>query len=168
MNKGWFPRYDMNKINMNRLVRQIEIDEGKKLKAYHDTEGLLTVGIGHLIKKTDPPAICELKLGDAITEDQCRELLNNDLAIAISDFRVIFNNWETMPAEAQEILINMLFNLGRDRFLKFKKLIAAVYASDWKEAAIQMEDSRWYRQVGTRAKRLVSRMRTIDDLASGA
>lgn len=149
-------------------MRQIEIDEGKKLKAYHDTEGLLTVGIGHLIKKTDPPAIRDLKLGDSITEDQCRELLNNDLAIAISDFRVIFNNWETLPAEAQEILINMLFNLGRDRFMKFKKLIAAVYEHNWSEAALQMEDSRWYRQVGDRSKRLVARMRTIDDLARGA
>lgn len=158
----------MNKINMNRLMRQIEIDEGKKLKAYHDTEGLLTVGIGHLIKKNDPPGICDLKLGDSITEDQCRELLNNDLAIAISDFRVIFNNWETIPAEAQEILINMLFNLGRDRFMKFKKLIAAIYEHNWSEAALQMEDSRWYRQVGDRSKRLVARMRTIDDLARGA
>lgn len=158
----------MSKINVNRLMRQLEIDEGKKLKPYLDTEGLLTVGIGHLIKKSDPPAIRDLKLGDSITEDECRELFNADLAIAISDFRIIFDNWETIPAEAQEILINMLFNLGRDRFLKFKKLIAAVYASDWKEAAAQMEDSRWYRQVGDRSKRLVNRMRVINDLAGRA
>ena len=48
----------------------------------------------------------------------------------------------------------MLFNLGRDRFMKFKKLIAAVYEHNWAEAALQMEDSRWYGQVGRRSKEL--------------
>lgn len=78
--------HESGQINTKRLMRQLEIDEGKKLKVYYDTEGLLTVGIGHLIKNTDPPEIRNLKVGDSITEDQCRELFNNDLAIAIADF----------------------------------------------------------------------------------
>ena len=38
----------------------------------------------------------------------------------------------------------------------------AVDSSDWKEAAIQMEDSLWFRQVTNRAKRLIDRMNTLD------
>ena len=32
---------------------------------------------------------------------------------------------------------------------------------DWLEAAEQMQDSRWYKQVTNRADRLISRMRAI-------
>jgi len=166
MSEGWFPRYEGKKLQLKRLMRQLELDEGRKLKVYQDTENLLTVGVGHLIKPTDPPEIRNLKEGDYITAEQMEELFNADLAIAISDFRVIFSNWETFPAEAQEILINMLFNLGRDRFLKFKKMIAAVYEQKWDVAAHEMEDSKWYYQVGNRAKRLAARMRDVHVLSS--
>ena len=158
------PRYNANKIQLKRLMRQLEIDEGRKLKVYLDTEGLKTVGIGHLITDKDPPEIQNLQVGDSITRQQMDNLFHGDLAIAISDFRLIFNIWESLPGEVQEILINMIFNLGRKRFLGFKKLIAAIYNKDWKQASYEMQDSKWYRQVGKRAERLCQRMRDIDVL----
>jgi lysozyme len=164
---GWFPRYGGSEVQLKRLMRQLEIDEGRKLRVYEDTEGLPTVGIGHLIKKSDPPEIRNLKVGDLITREQMESLFEQDLAIAMADFRLIFTNWETIPAEAQEILINMLFNLGRIRFLGFKGVIAAVYANNWEKAADEMQDSKWFNQVGKRAARLVARMRVINDLANG-
>ena len=62
----------------------------------------------------------------------------------------------------QLIIANMMFNLGYPRMSKFKKMKLAVDNSDWKEAAIQMEDSLWFRQVTNRAKRLIDRMNTLD------
>jgi len=53
----------------------------------------------------------------------------------------------------------MMFNMGRTRLSKFKKLKLAVDDEDWMEASIQMEDSRWYKQVPNRAERLCKRMR---------
>ena len=94
-------------------------------------------------------------------------MFHQDLAIAIADFRVIFSDWETIPAEVQEIIINMLFNLGRNRLLKFKKFIEAVYAKEWDRAADEMQNSRWYTQVGNRSKRLVARMRSMHVLSIG-
>lgn len=148
-------------------MRQLEIDEGRRLNVYLDTEGLRTVGIGHLIKESDPPEIRDLKVGDKITLIQCQTLFEKDLATAITDYKVIFPQWETFPAEVSEIFINMLFNIGRQRFLGFKKMIAAAYDKNWNEVANQMEDSKWYHQVGNRAVRLVNRMRTMHDLAKG-
>jgi GH24 family phage-related lysozyme (muramidase) len=52
----------------------------------------------------------------------------------------------------------MLFNLGKPKFLTFKKFILAVKDKDWEEASLQMESSKWYKQVGNRAKRLVKEM----------
>jgi len=162
---GWFPRFDGDKIQLKRLMRQLEIDEGRSLKVYLDTKGLPTVGIGHLIKETDPPEIRSLKVGDSITKEQLQSLFEGDLAIAISDFNIIFPDRETLPAEVQEIIINMLFNMGRARLLKFKDLIAAVYVRDWAKAADEMVDSKWYRELehlkSMRAKRLVSQMRSM-------
>jgi len=158
---GWFPRFNANNMQLKRLIKQLKLDEGVRAKAYHDSEGLLTVGIGHLIKDTDPEWVRALKAGDLITIDQINSLFENDLAIAISDFKVIFNDWETIPAEVQEILVNMIFNLGRIRFLGFKKLILAVYEQKWDKAADEMQDSKWFAQVGNRAKRLVSQMRSM-------
>jgi lysozyme len=58
------------------------------------------------------------------------------------------------------VLINMAFNIGIDGLLKFKRTLAYVKAFDFANAAHNMELSLWYKQVGTRAKELVQRMRT--------
>ena len=66
-----------------------------------------------------------------------------------------------LPEEAQQIIANMMFNMGRPRLSKFKKMKQAVDNRDWKEAANQMKSSRWYVQVKNRADRLVNRMERI-------
>jgi len=55
----------------------------------------------------------------------------------------------------------MMFNLGRPRLSQFAKMHAAVMDANWIEAAIQMEDSKWARQVPNRAQRLCERMRNV-------
>ena len=46
-----------------------------------------------------------------------------------------------LPEEAQLIIANMMFNLGRPRLSQFAKMHAAVMDANWIEAGIQMEDS---------------------------
>jgi lysozyme len=72
-------------------------------------------------------------------------------------------DWFNFPGEVKSILINMMFNLGRTRLGKFKKMNAAIKAGDWEEAAKEGRDSLWYRQVTNRAERLMRRMELIDD-----
>ena len=48
----------------------------------------------------------------------------------------------------------MCFNLGGSRLAKFKNMLRACRRHDWKEMAVQMEDSRWFGQVGRRSKEL--------------
>jgi lysozyme len=56
----------------------------------------------------------------------------------------------------------MLFNLGRPRLSKFKKMNANLRNRNWTAAAIEGRDSRWYRQVGNRAERLMTRMENVN------
>ena len=66
-----------------------------------------------------------------------------------------------MPEEAQLVIANMCFQLGRPRLSKFKKFIAAVKEQDWERAADEMKDSRWYKQTTARAERLISRTQVL-------
>ena len=44
------------------------------------------------------------------------------------------------------------------RLRKFKMMIAAVEMEDYREMALQMEDSRWFKQTTNRAQRLIDRV----------
>ena len=58
----------------------------------------------------------------------------------------------------QDVLIEMVFNLGLPRVLGFRKMLAALSNDDYSEAARQMLDSKWHKDVGNRADRLAWRM----------
>ena len=66
-----------------------------------------------------------------------------------------------LPDEVQQILVNMMFNMGRTRLSKFKKMHAAILDGDWKEAAKEGRDSRWHKQVTNRAERLMKRLEEV-------
>jgi hypothetical protein len=48
----------------------------------------------------------------------------------------------------------MCFNLGGTRLSKFRNMLKACRENNWKEMAAQMEDSRWFKQVGRRSVEL--------------
>lgn len=142
-------------MRVDRLIGQLKKDEGVVIRVYKDSLNYKTVGIGHLIKDSDPQWLQDLEYGDKITAEQVEDIFIQDLAIAIADAKIVFGEvWEEFPDMAQEVFINMIFNLGRHRFLKFKKTILYAHQQKWDMVAIEMLDSRWAKQVGTRAYRL--------------
>jgi GH24 family phage-related lysozyme (muramidase) len=79
----------------------------------------------------------------------------------MSDCEILYSDFGELPEEAQRIIANMMFNMGRTRLSKFKGMKRGVDARNWDAAAAEMVDSAWYRQVPNRAKRLVERMRVV-------
>ena len=55
----------------------------------------------------------------------------------------------------------MCFNLGINRLGKFKMMLHAVSRGSWREMALQMEDSKWYGQVGRRSVELQEMVRGV-------
>ena len=150
----------MDDAGRQRVMEQLTIDEGKVLEVYLCSENHPTVGIGHLILKTDPEHGADV--GTPITEERCEELFMKDLDIAISECEALYgDSWSGFPGEVQEILINMLFNLGRPTLSRFVNFGKALEEGDWKTAATEGLDSRWARQVGARADRLMSRLEAV-------
>ena len=101
-------------------------------------------------------------LGHAVEPERVQEAFEADLTVACDECSILYKTWHTFPEEVQEILVNMMFNLGRTRLSKFKKMKAALEERDWNTAAIEGRDSLWYRQVSNRAERLMTRMENVD------
>ena len=146
-------------MNIEQLRKELEVDEGVKYEIYNDHLGYPTFGIGHLVRDTDPEAGAEL--GTPVSEDRVIEAFNEDVETVLSDCAILYDDFDELPEEAQLIIANMMFNLGRPRLSKFKGMKAGVDARDWSAAADEMVDSKWYTQVPNRARRLVDRMRAL-------
>ena len=146
-------------MNIEQLRKELEVDEGVKYEIYNDHLGYPTFGIGHLVRDTDPEA--GAALGTPVSEDRVIEAFNQDVETVLSDCNILYDDFNDLPEEAQLIIANMMFNLGRPRLSKFKGMKAGVDARDWKKAADEMIDSAWYRQVPNRAGRLVTRMKAL-------
>ncbi len=146
-------------MNMEKLQEELENDEGVKYEVYNDHLGYPTFGIGHLILDSDPEH--GSSTGTEVSEDRVKEAFENDVVGVVSDCETLYPDFEELPEEAQRIIANMMFNMGRTRLSKFKGMKRGVDAQDWNIAADEMVDSSWYKQVTNRADRLVDRMRNI-------
>jgi lysozyme len=146
-------------MNIAKLRVDLELDEGIKHEVYLDHLHLKTVGIGHLCREDEPEF--EMEVGTPVSKERVQLLFERDLDAVRVDCIKLYRDFVTLPEDAQLIIANMMFNLGLPRLSKFKLMKAAVEAGDWEEAANQMEQSKWYRQVPNRAERLCNRMRLL-------
>ena len=146
-------------MNIEQLREQLEVDEGCVYEIYNDHLGYPTFGIGHLVKESDPEQ--GQSLGTAVSSDRVAEAFESDIQSVLRDCNVLYSDFHNLPEEAQQVIANMMFNLGRPRLSKFAGMKRGVDARDWNQAADEMVDSNWYRQVTNRADRLVERVRAL-------
>jgi len=121
--------------------------EGIRSKAYRDSLGIWTVGVGHNLqaKPLSPAAV--------------QQILNDDIADAIEDCKGLY--WfEGLDEVRQAVVIDMVFNMGIAGFKHFKKTIEHIAMGMYQHAAAEMLDSRWAYQVGKRAVELSKMMTT--------
>lgn len=124
--------------------------EGKKNYAYQDTEGLWTIGVGHLI---------DSRRGGSIPDSIVYELLDLDIADRILNLP----SWITsdrLGSVRYACIVDMAFNLGVDGLMQFTQTLKAVFEGRWEDASVLMMQSKWAKQVGPRASRLSQMMRT--------
>ena len=137
-------------IKLKSIEEQLILHEGLRLKPYRCKAGKLTIGVGRNLEDK------------GLTEQEALFLLRNDIAEA--ELQLTQYDWYTsLSPIRQKVLIDMAVNLGMGSLLDFKHMIAALGRKDYKSAAGEMVNSRWYGQVGTRSKRLVEMMATGED-----
>lgn len=151
----------MTTDSKDSLYFQLKLDEGVVYEVYKDHLGYLTFGVGHLITKNDLEY--GASVGTPVSSERVREAFEKDLQTCINECIVLYgeNTWYGFPEEVKEILANMMFNMGRPRLSKFKKMKLALSSGDWSKAALEGRDSLWYLQVTNRAERLMKRLEGV-------
>lgn len=140
-------------MDRKRLFEQLKLHEGVETKAYLCPAGYITVGVGRNLE--------DRGLSDAEIEF----LLDNDVVIVENELDKAFPWWRDMSEIRQRVLADMAFNMGVPRLKGFKNALAAMKDGDYADAATEMLDSIWAKQVGTRAARLAHMMEHDEDSA---
>jgi lysozyme len=140
---------------IEELVRDECVGGKPALLPYRDSvrnekypAGILTIGIGRNLEDT------------GITAAEAYYLCNNDIDGAMADLDHAAPWWQFLDEVRQRVLLNMCFNMGVARLLKFRNMLGALQRREWDKAADEMKSSAWYAQTGVRAERLEQAMRT--------
>ena len=135
---------------IHRATQQLKEHEGLRLKPYKCTAGKTTIGYGRNLDDV------------GITPQEAGLLLDRDISVAYVNLQQMFSEFKSFSTSRQVALIDMIFNLGETRFRKFKNMIAAINDNDWEKVADEATDSTGYKQVGDRAKKVVSQLREAE------
>lgn len=131
-------------MSIDKARKMLLLDEGLRLKPYKCTAGKLTIGIGRNLDDV------------GISENIAYQMLEEDVSIAKKTCEKIFGElFNTWSENRQLGWINLAFNLGRIRLLKFKNTIRAAQIEDWFEVENGLRQSLWFKQVGGRAERVI-------------
>ena len=144
-------------MNMDRLLESVKKHEGYRNKVYLDTLGKRTVGVGHL-------CVEDFWEDDKEYEEKfLMEILQKDLQEAIRGARSLMEDHgcADIDEQAEEILIEMVFQLGMTGVSKFKKMWKALAELNYVGASYEMLDSRWAKQTPNRAKAMEKTMKEI-------
>jgi len=138
------------------------------LTVYEDSLGIETIGIGRNLKdrgitkeELDYMDIPNMGIiyDHGITEADARYLALNDIRIVENELCRVHPCVENLDSVRQLILMDMAFNMGVPRLCKFKNMWNAIHEGRFDIAGMEMMDSKWARQVGSRAVKLSDAMK---------
>ena len=150
----------MNLSNYEKLFESVKIHEGFRNSVYKDTLGKRTVGYGHLCVED------HWEDNKPYDKKYLEKILEKDLWAAIDHAEDLIENCPSgnkanISDEAKIIIIEMIFQLGKTGVSKFRNMWKALQQDppDYKEASVQMLDSRWAKQTPNRANEMASHMK---------
>ena len=145
-----------NTWDLEAVKERIQKHEGFRDTVYDDHLGNATIGYGHLITMTD-----SFVKGKQYSRKDLLRVFEYDFNIAKKDMELVLSDCGDQPNVVKEIIIEMCFQMGRPRVMKFRKMLEAIKNKTYKIASTEMLDSVWARQTSNRASSLAELMRSI-------
>lgn len=130
----------------NKLEAMIVRHEGIKLRPYPCPAGKMTIGVGRNLED------------NGITKEEALMMMRHDILLAFGELSAHVPIFSQLSTARQSVLIDMHFNLGLPRLLKFEKMLEAVDSLDFEKVASEMLNSTWAKQVKGRAVELAEMM----------
>lgn len=140
------------------IINHFVHEEGFKLKAYKDSLGKPTIGIGHLLSNN--PKDWDKFKNLVWTEEQALTQLEKDFNKAVKGAKELYPDFETYGSQVQLALVDMVYQMGKAGVAKFTTTNRHIKAREWDAAADQALKSLWARQTPNRAKRTTDKLRT--------
>ena len=137
-------------MSYRNLKQSIKKNEGYSLRPYKDQLGFLTIGYGHLILSSEKKLI-----NKNIKKKKLEKIFTNDFNKALNDFNKFFKPLIKKQKDS-ELLIEMIFQMGVLKVLRFKKLLNNIHKPNKYMVCFEMMNSLWYKQTPNRVKNLVS------------
>jgi GH24 family phage-related lysozyme (muramidase) len=148
------PKVKVSSAGMSEeeIKQMIIKHEGKRNRPYQDSLGLWTVGVGHLIGdgKSLPP-----EMNREFSDEEVMAMFEKDYAHHRSAAMNI-PGFDKLNGRGQGALTDLTFNMGPSWISKWPKLKKQLEEGDTQAAAQNLEQSKWYGQVGNRAPTIVS------------
>ena len=137
----------------DELKARVTSAEGIVDHVYLDSLGKATIGIGHLIKPHEKERFPE---GKKISREEIDELFDLDInrAAAGADLLIEEKVGHDLPTHIEHVIVEMVFQLGTQGVRNFSKMWKNMRVKKWKEAAIEMKDSRWHKKTTNRCEHL--------------
>ena len=132
-----------------QLIKRIKKNEGFSSTPYKDQLGFLTVGYGHLILSNEKHLI-KTKL----SKEKLEKIFIQDFKNAIKDYEKYLKK-KTSGKKEEELLIEMVFQMGVKRVLKFRNLLRNIRKKNKHLVCFEMMNSLWYKQTPNRVKELI-------------
>jgi lysozyme len=136
---------------MSHMVANLQKEEGFSAHAYQDHLGVWTIGHGRNIDKE--------RGGLGISLDEAEILLRSDIRRAAIELEHRLPWVASVELDRREALVELAFQLGVPRLLKFRKMLAALEAGDFARASAELLDSKYATQTPARAQRYADRLR---------
>jgi len=126
------------------VIKSIKAHEGFSGMPYHDSLGKLTIGYGTLLP---------------ISKEEAEMIFFSRLKKIETELSSRLDFIESMPVNIRKVLLEMAYNLGVHGLLGFHRMLDAMKRGDWNEAAKEGLNSRWHKQVKSRAENLMNIVR---------
>ena len=142
-------------MNLEEVKAHIKEEEGYRDTIYLDsmTPPNATIGYGHLVKPLD-----NFVEGKVYDNKELEKIFEYDFKISLQDMETITKDLDIVD-QAKEILVLMLYQLGRTKVLKFKRMFEALKNKRYDMAKLEMLESLWAKKhTPARAERLANKM----------
>lgn len=123
------------KLIKERLIQR----EGMVLSPYHCKSNKLSIGVGRNLQD------------NGITKEEALYLLDHDIQETINKLDKQWPIWSSFPQAAQHVCVDVVFNMGINTWMSFRKTRAYMEMGEWEKAGDELLNSKYAQQVGSRA-----------------
>jgi lysozyme len=153
------------RLTFDEILNLIKEHEGYRPHVYKDSLGIPTIGIGLNLMRPDARKIAS-QAGvnydnvftgkEDLTDEQIREIFKITLNIAYHDAKKWIPNFDGLPKNIKLAILDLSFNMGYTRLSKFVKTKEFILNKDYKNAAKELQNSKWATQVGKRVQSVIN------------